>query len=58
LRFYQSLFSRFDRVSKGLEVGDIAARRAKIIAKYGVWTAHDVALADGISTMDKGLYQQ
>jgi SAM-dependent methyltransferase len=36
----------------------IQAERAKVIEKYGPWTAHDISLGHGVSTMDKGLHQQ
>ncbi|MGF9763313.1 class I SAM-dependent methyltransferase [Microvirga sp. 0TCS3.31] len=29
-----------------------------MVEKYGPWTAHDIALGNGVSTMDKGLHQQ
>lgn len=36
----------------------IESQRQKIINAHGPWTAHDIALAPGISTLDKGLWQQ
>jgi SAM-dependent methyltransferase len=36
----------------------ILAERARVAAQYGPWTAHDIDLGCGASTLDKGLWQQ
>jgi ubiquinone/menaquinone biosynthesis C-methylase UbiE len=36
----------------------IRAERAKVVDRHGPWTAHDIDLGHGVSTMDKGLHQQ
>jgi len=37
---------------------EIIAARDKIAQRFGSWTAHDIALGEGVSTLDKGLWQQ
>jgi SAM-dependent methyltransferase len=37
---------------------EILAERERVVAKYGPWTAHDIDLGCGASTLDKGLWQQ
>src|ERR1044072_5381811 len=36
----------------------IIAARDSIVAEFGQWTAHDIALGDGVSTLEKGCWQQ
>ncbi len=36
----------------------ILAERARIIETYGSWTAHDIDLGHGVSTLDQGLWTQ
>lgn len=36
----------------------IIAERTRIVERYGPWTAHDIDLGEGLSTLDKGLWQQ
>lgn len=37
---------------------DIIARRDAVIAADGPWLSHDIDLGQGVSTLDKGLWQQ
>jgi SAM-dependent methyltransferase len=41
-----------------LSKDQIIAGRTKIIATYGPWTAHDINLGHGVSTLDQGLSTQ
>ncbi len=37
---------------------EILAERNRVVERYGAWTAHDIDLGQGVSTLDNGLWQQ